>query len=384
MKPKIFLVGGPDIDARLDLMRGLQDQFECTAVGSNENLSAVFEKNGFPYHAYAPFQQISPLNDLITILKLTQLFQKEKPALVHTFGTKPCALARIAARLAKVPVIIGTISGLGILYSKTGIKYTNIRFFYEVLQKVASHFSDLTIFQNEDDREKFIVRGIAPPEKTAIILGSGILTEKFNPGRFSPAERKQIRKELGIPLDSFLVTMISRLIRAKGILEFCEAATALKKEGRFSFLLIGSVDEGNLDRLSADEIEYVRSAVVWAKERNDVDLVLAGSDIFVFPSSYGEGIPRVLLEAASMELPLVATDIPGCRVVVDDGKNGILIPPKNSADLAQAIRSLAANKALREDFGKISRDKIVNTFDIKHIIAKTEEIYTDLLSHAKE
>lgn len=379
MKPKVFLVGGPDIDARLDLMRRLQDKFELAAIGSNPDLYTVFEKNGFDYYHYPLAQHINPLNDLITIIKLIKIFHEEKPSVIHTFGTKPCALARIAARLANVPVIIGTIAGLGILYRKEGLKYSTIRFFYEALQKNACHFSDLTIFQNKDDREKFISRGIVCAEKTKLIPGSGILTEKFNLCRFSSLERDQIRKELDIPHDAFVVTMVARVIRSKGVIEFCDAANALKEEGKFAFLLNGSVDEGTLDRLSAKEIEYIRNSVIWLKKRKDIDRILASSDLFAFPSNYGEGIPRALLEAGSMKLPLIATDLPGCRAIIEGGKNGILIPPNNSAYLIQAIRCIAASKTMQQNFGKISRIKVVNTFDLKHIVKKTEEIYTDLL-----
>ena len=146
MKTKIFIVGGPDIDARLELMCRLQDKFELAAVGSNPNLHSVFEKNGFDYFYYPLAQHINPLNDFIAIIKLIKIFRREKPALVHTFGTKPCALARIAAKLANIPIIIGTIAGLGMLYRKEGLKYSIIRFFYESLQKIASQFSNLTIF----------------------------------------------------------------------------------------------------------------------------------------------------------------------------------------------------------------------------------------------
>ena len=382
MKTKVFLVGGPDIDARLDLMRRLQDKFELSAVGSNPNLYDLFDKNGSNYYYYSFAQHINPLNDLIAIIKLINIFREEKPALVHTFGTKPCALARIAAGLANVPIIIGTITGLGMLYRKDGFKYAIIRFFYEILQKIASHFSDITIFQNKDDRKKFISRGIVRAEKTEIIPGSGILTDKFNLSRFNAIERNQIREELSISQDSFVVTMVARIIRAKGVLDFCDTANALKEEGKFIFLLVGSEDEGKLDKLSPKEIEYIRNSVIWLKKRKDIDHILASSDLFAYPTNYGEGLPRALIEAGSMELPLVATDLPGCRAIIDGGVNGILIPPNNSAYLVQAIRCIAASKTMRQNFGEISRAKAISTFDIKHIIKKTEEVYMDLLENS--
>ena len=175
--------------------------------------------------------------------------------------------------------------------------------------------------------------------------------------------------------------MVARIIRAKGVLEFCDTANALKKEGRFTFLLVGSEDEGKLDKLSPKEIDYIRNSVIWLEKRNDIDSILAGSNLFAYPTNYGEGLPRALLEAGSMELPLVATDLPACRAIIEGGVNGILIPPNNSAYLIQAIRCIAAREIMQQNFGKTSRAKAVSTFDIKHIVKKTEEIYTDLLKN---
>ncbi len=137
-----------------------------------------------------------------------------------------------------------------------------------------------------------------------------------------------------------------------------------------------------MDKLSPKEIEYIRHSVIWLKERKDIDTILAGSDLFAYPTNCGEGLPRALLEAGSMELPLVATDLPGCRDVIEGGVNGILIPPNNSAYLVQAIRCIAASKSMQQNFGRVSRAKAVNIFDIKHIVKKTEKVYTDLLNRA--
>jgi len=378
-KPKVFLVGGPDVDARLDLMRGLQEKFDLVALGTNSNLANVFQENGFKYIFYPLKRHVAPIDDILATYHLLKIFQKNKPTIVHTFDTKPCIFARIAARLAGVPVIVGTIPGLGSLYRNTGFKYSILRIFYEPLQKIASYFSNLSIFQNENDRDKFISLGIVPEGKAKIIPGSGVHSDIFDISRFTEYDRNQIRKELNISPDNFVITMITRLTKSKGVLEFCDAANGMRNDGKFAFLLVGPVDKESVDLLSEKDIQYVRESVLWVGKRNDIDHILAASDLFVFPTSYGEGVPRVLLEATSMGLPVIATDLPGCKAVIDGGINGLLIPPHSSEYLVQAIRTLKESRGLRQKFGGKSRNNAVNIFDIKHIVKITEEVYFKLL-----
>jgi glycosyltransferase involved in cell wall biosynthesis len=378
--PKVLLVGGPDVDARLELMHFLSDCFEMSALGSLPSLRDKFSSEGFCYYSYPLNRGANPLGDLNTLFQLTDIFRKLKPQIVHTFDTKPCVLGRLAAHRAGVPVVIGTLPGLGSLYGNESLKSRGLRPIYQVLQRRACRVSDLTVFQNEDDARQFIKAGIVSTHKSRVILGSGINTTLFSSAQISETAKNELKTEFKIQPDEIVVTMISRIIRSKGVFEFVQSACEVQKTNpKVHFLLIGAEDRESIDRLTGEEMIRLRQAVDWRGHRNDVPAILAISDIFVLPSIYREGIPRVLLEAAAMELPIVTTNSPGCKEVVESGINGFLIPAYNTEALSNAIARLAESPELRRRFGQASRQNAVQRFDINIISSQTRNIYEQFI-----
>jgi len=380
--PKVIFVGSVDIDARLDLMRFLSKNFDVSALGSLPALQGKFSDQGFSYTSYILSRGVNPFLDIFTLIQLYFIFRRLKPDLVHAFDTKPCVWARIAAYLAGVPIIVGTLPGLGSLY--TNEKFINrlLRSVYERLQQLACYVSDLTIFQNHDDARQFIEAGILSPQKVMVIPGSGVSTQLFAQEQVSDTKKAELRKELQIQPDRIVVTMVSRIIKSKGVFEFMSAAReVITHYPSARFLLVGSEDNESLDRLNADELKQLRQAVTWLGSRQDISSILAVTDIFVLPSAYREGIPRVLLEAASMGLPIVTTDSPGCREVVEDNINGFLIPTYDSFALREAIIHLIDEPQLRQRFGQISRQRAVERFDFLKIARRTHTVYEQLLNH---
>lgn len=389
--PKVFLVGGPDVDARLDLMHCLNDDFDLTVLGSVPILRDRFRAEGFNYIPYRLNRGINPLSDLLTVGQLASIFRKLKPHIVHAFDTKPGVWGCLAARLAGVPVVIGTLTGFGgSLYENDDLKNRLVRSFYEQLQTLACRFSDLSIFQNEDDARQCVATGVASGEKTKVILGSGVSTDFFAPDRVSLRERERLRSELRIQPDEIVVTMISRLIRSKGVLEFMNAARAVHLNyPHVRFLLVGPEDSESIDRLDVAELTELKQTVIWPGPRRDIPAVLAISDIFAFPTAHREGIPRVLMEAASMGLPIVTTDASGCNEVVDNGINGFLTPVHDVNALSHALLRLIKQPELRERFGDASRRRMMERFDLSIIARQTRSVYWQLLarkglSHAVE
>ncbi|MBD2355848.1 glycosyltransferase family 4 protein [Tolypothrix sp. FACHB-123] len=379
--PKVAILGGPDVDARIELMDLLKTDFQVSAIGSEPLLQEKFSKAGFAYNLYHLDRRVNPIADFISVIQLVSLFWQLKPQVVHAFDKKPDIWGRLAAKIAGVPVIVGTVTGLGSLYARDNWKTKLTWTIYQWLQTLICHSCDLTIFQNHDDAEEFLATGVVTQEKAKIILGSGVSTKVFDPQRVSEKERSQLRTELGIQSDEIVVTMISRVIRSKGVLEFMEAALKLQTQyPKVRFLLIGDEDKENLDFLTPTELSKLKQNVTWPGPRRDIPVVLGISDIFVFPSAYREGIPRVLLEAASMALPLIATDSPGCNEVVENDVNGFLIAPGNVAELTQAIERLIAQPELRQSFGKISRQRAIERFDIAVIAEQTSSAYRELLA----
>lgn len=378
--PKVMLVGGPDVDARLELMDVLKDAFNLSVLGTEPTLQDKFSAKGFSYNTYSLSRSANPFSDLQTVSELGRIFGQSRPQIVHTFDTKQGVWARLAARLAGVPVIIATLPGLGSLYASNSLKTRSIRVVYQKLQTLACHLSDMTIFQNHDDAHEFIKNGFVSEQKANVILGSGVSTEHFSPARVSAIQRSQLKNELGYLPDSLVVTMVSRVIRSKGVLEFMDAAKEVgAKQSNVHFLLVGSSDEESIDRLTPMEISQLRQAVNWPGPRRDIPTVLAMSDIFVLPSFYREGIPRVLLEAASMGLPIVTTDTPGCNEVVKNGVNGFLVQVNDSAALAEAILCLVEQPELRQSFGSISRQRAVKYFDLAIVAEQISLVYRNLL-----
>lgn len=378
--PKILLVGGPDVDARLELMHSLKDKFELGAMGSEPNLEEKFSADGFRYYNYPLARGVNPFVDLLSFARLFWYFRTLKPHIVHTFDTKPGVWGRLAARLAGVPVVIGSLPGLGSLYVNDSLPRRVIRSIYQQLQKLACRYSDLTIFQNNDDAEYFKQQGLVSPNKVMVIPGSGVNTRVFASNRVQRDKQVQLREEFGFLPGDVVVTMISRVIRSKGVLEFMAAARAIKKEfPKIRFLLVGPEDKDNLDRLSVEELAQLKQHVLWTGARQDVPDILGMSDIFVLPSAYREGIPRVLLEAASMGLPIVTTNSPGCKEVVENGENGYLVPVRDADALKEAILRLIAEPELCRVFGQVSRQRAVERFEITVIADQTSNLYRQMI-----
>ena len=376
-RPLVWLVGGPDVDARIDLMHALSRDFEVCAAGTDPRLAASFAESKLRFRHYRMSRGVNPVLDAYGWWQLLRIFRAERPDVVHTFDTKPGVWGRLAARIAGVPVVIGTLPGLGSLYTPTGWKGTLVRFVYQPLQALASRAADRTVFQNTDDAREFERRRVVPREKAIVIPGSGVRTELFCP---AAAADVAYRPELGLRERGLVVLMVSRVLRSKGVLEFARAAHAVRREdSAIQFLLVGPEDAESLDALNAEELEELRTAITWIGPRRDVKRLLALADMFVFPSFYREGVPRVLLEAASMALPLVASDVAGSREVVEHGVNGFLVPPRDSPAIAEAVLRLARAPELRARLGAQSRRRAVANFDLAVIAERTTSMYRELL-----
>jgi glycosyltransferase involved in cell wall biosynthesis len=377
--PRVLVVGSEDVHARIPLLRGLAGDWTPAAAGSARELAPRFAEAGFPYFYYPLCRGVDPVADLCALAALWRLMRRWRPQVVHAFDTKPGVYACLAARLAGVRAIVGTVTGLGSLYDADGPPV--VRGVYERLQRLASRHSDCTVFQNRADHDRFVARRVVPAAKAAIVAGSGVDTDLFDPARYSAENRRQVRASLGVPAEALLVTLVSRLIRSKGIEDFVAAAAQVRR--RFPdahFLLVGGADRDSVHAFRPEEIARFGAVVHCVGPRPDVPAVLAASDLFALPSYLREGIPRVLLEAASMGLPIVTTRAPGCADVVEDGGNGLLVPARAPAALAEAIAHLLGSAELRRRFGQHSRKRAVDYFDLAVVIGRTRALYEELLA----
>ena len=373
---KVVIVGTTDVDARIELMQCLCSGFELSAIGSTEEQRVRFEDAGLAYRVCPLSRGVNPIRDWIAYRGFVQALRELRPDVVHAFDTKPCVWARLAARAVGVPCVIGTITGLGALYATPGMAARLTRTIYEPLQRRACHRSNMTVFYNRDDADQFADAGIVPRDRTAIVPGSGVRTDRFSRDQVAFDELSRVREDAGLREGEFVVTMVVRVCRSKGVMEFAAAADRLRQEVKqVRFLLVGPEDRGAWDHLDDSQLDVVRRSVTWLGKRDDIAAVLAASNVCVLPTFYREGIPRVLVEAASMGLPLIATDVPGCRDVVRPGVNGLLVPGQDPESLAQAIARLAGNEAEARAFGQASRQIAVNEFDITAVAREIGAIY---------
>lgn len=379
--PRVLVVGGCDVHLRIDLVRALMGRFDLVVAGTEREIGHLFINAGIDYRYYPLSRGATPARDLASLYRLYRVIRQVDPDIVHTYATKPNIWGRIAARMARVPGVIGTVPGLGSLYSQPEdrVRHRVVRRIYEGLQQVATEAAHVTIFQHEGDRGHFCATGIASRERSLVVPGSGVRTEYFDPDHVSAAERIHMKHELQSAARGLVITMVARLIRTKGVLEFAAAAERQSsRDASIQFVLVGPDDAGSIDHLSDRDRARVERYVRWLGPRNDIRAILSATDVFVLPTYYREGIPRVLLEAASMGLPLVTTRTSGCTEVVVEGENGFLVPPRDALALSDAIERLTKDPELRTRFGAESRQRACRMFDVGVIANHTAAIYDNV------
>ncbi|MFQ3599207.1 MAG: glycosyltransferase family 4 protein [Chloroherpetonaceae bacterium] len=297
----------------------------------------------------------NPLADLALMFRLRNIYRKYKPDFIIHYTIKPNVYGSLAARLVGIPTI-AVVSGLGYAFSKRN-------WLYQIatrLMKTAFSFAKEVWFVNQDDRELLLKIGIVPKEKTVQLPGEGVNTEKFAPIPKSSSS------------DKFVFLLSARLLWEKGVGVFVEAARQLKpKYPHAEFQLLGFLtDDETIGVTKAQMNQWVQEGVVtYLGTTNNVVPFLANADCILLPSFYREGVPRALLEAASMAKPIITTDNVGCRDVVEDGVTGFLVKPNNSAHLAEKMEAmLNLSEAERANMGKKSREKVIREFDERLVL----------------
>lgn len=308
---------------------------------------------------------IDPIGDIIYFLNLLKFFKREKFDIVHNFTIKPNFYGSIAAKLSKIKQVLSLVEGLGFAYSdECGLKPWIQRHCFLCIYYILFKLTTRVWLINRDDMSTFINSGIIDKDKIVFIRSVGVDQVEYSMTSISVATIESLRKEFNIKHNSLVVSMVARMTWSKGVKEFVEASKILNSTcPTATFLLVGEIQPGS--PLSVPE-EYLTSVnhgnFKWLDFRNDVPAILALSDVVVLPSYYREGVPRSLLEAMSMGKPIITTDNPGCREVVQEKRNGFLVPIKNSFALASAIGELLSSADKRLVFGQHSRQMVENEF----------------------
>ena len=363
---KLLYIGSENLHRFVPLLLAIHDRgYAISVAGSEED--TVFGSHGIPYSRYRLDRWVNPLHDLRTLRDLRDIISSSQPDLVHSHDPKPAIFAPLVARRAGVPGVVRTINGLGYIHASSTPLARVLRPVYRSLQRRASHAADITVFQNTDDRDYFLRHRMVAEERSGLVRSSGFDAKRFRETA-DAAALERLRDSLVLKGQS-IVILIARLVRPKGVLEYLEAARMVRAvHPDTTFLLVGPPASASEDRqaVSMEEVERYAGDVLYLGARDDVPQLLALSDIFAFPS-YQEGFPRVLLEAAAMRLPIVATDVPGCREVVRDGWNGRLVAARSSQSLADGILDLMRRRDEWAQMGQRGRDYVLENFTLEKV-----------------
>lgn len=313
---------------------------------------------------------MNPLREILSILRVTRVLKRLRPALLHNIAQKPVLYGTLAARLAGVPAVVNGVAGMGYLFTSGKPRAQLLprllaRLVGGAYRALLAKPNVRVLVQNPDDQGLILsITGVEP----VLIPGSGVDLTRFVPRLETPGE--------------VVVMLASRMLRDKGVGEFVAAARLLKGRGSPArFVLVGKPDPGNPTSVGEDQLSdwHREGCIAWWGYQGDMPAVLAQAHIACLPSYYREGLPKFLIEAAAAGLPLVTTDATGCREAVEVGRNGLLVPPRDATVLALALERLIADPDLRRRFGARSRQIAEERFDSTKIHAANLAVYQELL-----
>lgn len=368
------LLLGPQLSAFIDA------GYEVIGVSAPGPFVPAIEARGVEHIALSnATRSMAPHKDLLAIGELTRLFRRLRPDIVHTHNPKPGLYGRLAATLARVPVIVNTVHGL---YAQPEDSWKR-RWPVYGLERLASTCSHAELVQNEEDLET-LADVLRIPRRKLTLLGNGIDLDRFTTGTpETKRTRVTVREQLGLAPDAVVVGAVGRLVIEKGYVELLEAWDRVRVTHPTAVLVVvGPSDDDKADSLPAGVIQRARnSGVMFLGMRDDVDDLYHAMDIYVL-ASHREGFPRSAMEAAACGLPIVATDIRGCRQVVDDDVTGLLVPVRDARRLADALIDLIGNPARRQAMSKAAVVRAAAEFDQRRVIDTTFSTYARL-SEAK-
>lgn len=358
---------------RLPLALALKHQgYEVVLVSPPGIYASRIEEAGLRWISL-PFSRrgSNPFTESDVVWRLHRLYRQERPQIVHHFTVKCVLYGSLAAHLNGIRQVINAVTGLGYVFigSKPGT------FFLRPLVRLMYRLSlrgTRVVFQNVEDQDIFLSNRLVRHDQVHLIEGSGVDTQRFVPSDFPP--------------EPVVVVLPARMLWDKGVGEFVQAARILKSQGVHArFALVGNTDSGNPAAVpSAKLAEWDREGVVelWGWQE-DMPAVYRNAHVICLPS-YREGLSRTLVEAAACGRPLVASDVPGCRGIVYNGENGMLVPPRDANQLAAALACLIADPQLRRQMGECGRRLVEDKFSAQKIIEQTIAIYHDLLRPVKD
>jgi glycosyltransferase involved in cell wall biosynthesis len=364
----------PQIDYFIS--QGLTVEIACSPDADSEQL----QQEGYIVRPIQIDRQISPLLNLKTIFQLARLMREQQYDLVHVHTPIAAVLGRIAARLAGVKRVIYTAHGFPFHSLSSPAQYR----FYFTIEQICAQLTDLILTQSYEDFLTALTQRLCSDYKLRH-LSNGLDIDRFSVDRLNPNHQLQLRKSLGVPDSAApIIGIVGRLTRKKGSEYLIEAtAKLLAQFPNVHILVIGSELSTDPEPLQAELIQRIHTLgiqdhVTFTGFRDDIPELLGLLDVFVLPTYFNEGLPRSILEAMSMRLPVVATDIRGCREAVIHGKTGFIVPPQNSDKLADALATLLKDSELRQKLGQAGRQRVEAEYDERLVFQRLTKAYQEL------
>jgi glycosyltransferase involved in cell wall biosynthesis len=360
---------------RLHIARAARDHgCEVVVVTEPGERSAEITAEGFRHRTLRFHRTLrSQPRNVALLAGLRRLYREERPDLVHHVSFLPIFVGTLAARSAKVPGIVNAVTGLGHAFMDGGLRRRVLRFSMERAYRTAlaggSGGKRLAIFQNDDDRRYFLARGLTRESSSVCISGSGVDTESFAPTEPDAAAPP-------------IILHASRMLWSKGVGTTVEACRLLRRRGLpHRLVLAGRTHPTNPESIpEARLFGWQEEGVAeWVGHRDDMASLIAASQVVCLPTYYREGVPKVLLEAASSARPIITTDVPGCRDIVGNEENGFIVPPRDAERLADCLQVLMSDAALRERMGQAGREKVLAGFSKEIVVRHTLDCYRELV-----
>jgi glycosyltransferase involved in cell wall biosynthesis len=308
------------------------------------------------------------IKSICALKRLRSALCDVNPEIVHFVYLKNVLIGSILARICKTHAVLGAVTGLGSLFAENRLFYRLARL--GVIRGMSwgfHHPNAVLAVENMDDRNYFVSHLVLPEDRTVIIPGAGV----------ELAEIIAVPEPEGIPI----ILCAARMIRDKGIFVLAEAARLLKSRGvQFELWLAGGTDTGNPSAITSEELTAIEAegTAKWLGHRCDISVLMGAATIFCLPTYYREGLPRVLVEASAAGLPIVTTDVPGCREVVTPGSNGMLVPPRDATALADALQCILEDDEKRQMMRIASRRIFEERFTSNAVRAALNQCYAKL------
>ena len=351
--------------------RGVAVEVACSPGLEVEQL----QQAGYVIHPIAIDRRIAPLSNLRSVAQLAALMRRQQYDLVHVHTPIASVLGRVAAKLAGATKVLYTAHGFYFHDRMSPHKYR----FYHSIERGAGWLTDWILTQSREDLATAQASGICANRSS--YLGNGVDVTRFRRSNLVPDQQQALRRSLGLPETAFpIVGMTGRITEEKGYRELIEALAVLRGEfPRLHLLVIGGQLSSERDAFQEqlrDRIQQqgLADCVIFTGFRADIPELLGLVNIFTLPS-YREGLPRSILEAMAMELPVVATNIRGCREAVVEGETGLIVPPQDSKALAEALRKLLADEGLRSRLGQAGRQRVEAEYDEQLVFQRLEACY---------